>query len=66
MRAVMEAQLSSTPILQVTKEERWGEGGEEDNEDEKEGGKEVAGESNKDRVGKERGENGTAEGVTSC
>lgn len=30
----MESQLSSTPILQVTKEERRGEGGENDNEDE--------------------------------
>lgn len=34
MRAMMESQLSSTPILQVTKEERWGVGGENDNEDE--------------------------------
>lgn len=30
----MESQLSSTPITQVTQGLRWGEGGENDNEDE--------------------------------
>lgn len=34
MRPMMESQLSSTPISQVTKEEHWGEVSENDNEDE--------------------------------
>lgn len=59
----MESQLSSTPILQVTKEERRGEGGENDNEDEAGGRKQQRKATETEWVRKD-GEMRVVEGVT--
>lgn len=59
----MESQLSSTPILQVTKEERWGEGGENDNEDETRGRKQQRKVTETEWMRKDE-EIGVVEGVT--
>lgn len=63
MRAMMESQLSSAPILQVTKKELWGEGGENDNEDEKREGKQQRTVTETEWMKKDE-ETGVAEGLT--
>lgn len=63
MRAVMESQLSSAAVVQVTKEERWGVGGENDNEDEAGGRKQQRKATETEWVRKD-GEMRPVEGVT--